>query len=75
MNYKIEKTETETEEGTEKNFTVTYWPGPYNFTTTADDFKQVAGFPFSEEGLEAVAKFLNEQYEGQKERWNGKKQQ
>lgn len=69
MNFKIEKQEIEKEEGTEKFFKVTYWPGPYNFKTTADELKTEAQFPFSEEGLEAVAAFLNEQYEAKKEIW------
>lgn len=63
MNYKIEYNETETENGTEKKFKVTHWPGPYNMKNTADELKKEATFPFSEEGLEAVAAYLNEEYQ------------
>lgn len=50
-------------------FHVWYWPGPYCFAKTSDTLKQEADFPFSEEGLCAVADFLNEQYEKQGELW------
>lgn len=67
MNYKIERISSD--EGVEL-FKVTYWPGPYNFTKTADTLKQDATFPFSEEGICSVADFLNEQFEKQSELWN-----
>lgn len=50
-------------------FKVFYWPGPYIFDKTDDSLKQSAEFPFSEEGLCAVADFLNEQFEKQAELW------
>ncbi len=68
MHYRISKKVVEGEE--EKNvFDVVYWPGPYALDKTSDNLKQYAQFEFSEEGLTAVAEFLNEQYNRQKELW------
>lgn len=69
MHYKIEMATVTNEEEENKIFKVTYWPGPYILSKTPDNLKQYAEFPFSEEGLQSVADFLNEQYEKQKELW------
>ncbi len=69
MNFRISKEEREVEEAKENYFKVIYWPGPYNLASTADTLKQEAEFPFSDEGLESIAVFLNEQYEKQAELW------
>lgn len=69
MNYRIAKVKIENEETSEDVFEVTYWPGPLNLASTDDSLKQTAQFPFSEEGICAVADFLNEQYNKQIELW------
>lgn len=69
MHYRIKKTSKETEEETKDIFLVTYWPGPLCLSSTDDELKQEAEFPFSEEGINQVADFLNEQYEKQIELW------
>ena len=54
------------------HFDVCYWPGPFNYAKTDEKLKQTAEFPFSEEGICALADFLNEQYVKQAELWNVK---
>ena len=60
---------TDENEQTTAYFEVVYWPGPYNFAKTDEKLKQTADFPFTEEGIQAVADFLNEQYVKQQELW------
>lgn len=55
---------------THPRFRLWYWPGPYTFDKTADILKQEATFEFSEEGLQEIADFLNEQYESKPELWH-----
>ena len=43
------------------------WPGPYNFTTTPDNEKISATFPFSEEGKQSAVDWLNAQWATRKE--------
>ncbi len=70
MRYRIEGIEAESaaddtanEPGAEaKQLLVTVWPGPYNFDTTDDAQKVTARFPFSNEGLDEVAEYLNQYY-------------
>ena len=45
------------------------WPQPFNFEKTAPEEKAEAFFPFSEEGRQAAVRWLNEQYEAGRSRW------
>ena len=65
MRYLIQKTE----EGEEELFSVTVWPGPYNFETTPEEKRSVRTFPFTEEAMEEIADYLNRTYEAGKEEW------
>ncbi len=47
-------------EPAETRLRVTVWPGPYNYDTTDDSRKVTAYFTFSNEGLDAVADYLNQ---------------
>lgn len=50
------------------------WPGPLNFVKTPEEKKMVKEFPFSPEGVEQAADWLNEQYLADKPKWEmGKK--
>ncbi len=69
MNYRIARIQPEAE-GAEPVFEVVIFPGPYCFDKTADTLKQSARFPFSEEGIQAVTDYLNEQYAEQKALWD-----
>ena len=50
-------------------FEVFTFPEPYNFDHTADEKKTRETFPYSEEGLDKIHAWLNEQYETRKEEW------
>lgn len=53
---------------------VIVWPGPLNCVKTPEEKKTVTEFPFSPEGVEMAADWLNEQYQSDKSRWEeGKK--
>lgn len=56
MHYRIEKTAKDEE----TQLLVTTWPGPYNFDTTDDSLKESASFPFSNDGLADICRYLNE---------------
>ena len=43
------------------------YPEPYNFENTPEEDKIHADFPFTEEGLDDVCDWLNEQYENRRE--------
>jgi hypothetical protein len=62
MRYRIEKS---TDDSEDKNdiFKVSAWPGPYIYSVTPDEKKTAASFPFSEEGLQQITDWLNEQSE------------
>ena len=45
------------------------FPEPYNFEHTAESKKTRKTFPYSEEGLDQIHLWLNEQYEERKEYW------
>jgi len=50
------------------------WPGPLNFAKTPEEKKTVMEFPFTTEGVEQAADWLNEQYLQNKSVWEeGKK--
>lgn len=60
MRYLIQK---ETPEDGSDVFRATVWPGPYNSETTADDLKTSATFPFTAEGKQQIADWLNAQWQ------------
>jgi len=62
MRWRIEK-------GPEGELKVTIYPEPKAFANTPDSEKESRNFDFSEEGKEQAAKWLWEQYELQKDRW------
>ncbi len=49
-------------EGEDTVFRCYNWPGPYNFAATPDDKKEMACFPFSEEGKQAAVDWLNQNW-------------
>lgn len=65
MRYMMKKVRT----GEEDKLQVTIWPGPLNYAKTTDDKKTTIELPFSQEGVEMAADWLNEQYEADKARW------
>ena len=52
MRYLVKK---EKDDAENDIFRATVWPGPYNFSTTPDDQKISATFPFTEEGRQQAA--------------------
>lgn len=50
-------------------FTVFIYPEPWCFEKTADDQKESATFPLSDEGLDQAVAWLFERYESEKARW------
>lgn len=50
-------------------FRVFVWPGPYAFAATGETEKISAVFPFTEEGKQQVADWLNEQWAAKKDVW------
>ena len=56
MRYLLKK---DTEEET-NIFRCYVWPGPYNFTTTPDEQKTMATFPFTEAGKQEAVDWMNE---------------
>lgn len=65
MRYMLKKKEKE--EGSVLE--VIIWPEPYCYTKTPEEKKQRTEFPFSAEGVEQAADWLNEQYLQQKPLW------
>lgn len=59
MRYRIEKTDIGTEEEPNVVLKATAWPEPFAFPATPDEKKVSETFPFSEEGLEQIAAWLN----------------
>lgn len=57
MRYRIEKSSREEV----PILLVTVWPEPYNFETTPDEQKNTFSTSFSEEGLQNIVTWLNEQ--------------
>ncbi len=49
-------------------FEVIIWRGPFNFDTTKEE-KETITFPFTEEGLEDVIKWLDDKYNEKKSFW------
>ena len=50
---------------------VTIWPEPLCFVRTPAELMETKQFPFSAAGCEEAVDWLNEQYEVQKEKWQG----
>lgn len=50
-------------------FSVTTWPGPYNFAATAEELRTEKQFPFTEDALNAITDYLNATYEAGKNDW------
>ena len=63
--YMLKKTEKE--EGSVLE--VIIWPEPYCYAKTPEENKQRTEFPFTAEGVEQAADWLNEQYVQQKSLW------
>lgn len=60
--------------GDEEKLQVTIWPGPLNFIKTPEEKKTTIELPFSPEGVEMAADWLNERYDADKAGWEkGKK--
>lgn len=55
--------------GEEDKLQVTIWPGPLNYFKTPEEKKTMIELPFSPEGVERAADWLNEQYEADKTTW------
>ena len=70
MRYMLKKQETTNGEG-EKQIVleVIIWPEPYCYAKTPEEKKQRKNFPFSPQGVEEAADWLNEQYLVQKPLW------
>lgn len=65
MRYMLKKKEKE--EGSVLE--VIIWPEPYCYAKTAEENRQRTEFPFSADGVEQAADWLNEQYLQQKPLW------
>ena len=65
MRYMLKKKDTD--EGA--RLEVIIWPEPYCYAKTPEEKKQRKEFPFSAEGVEEAADWLNEQYVVQKPLW------
>ncbi len=58
------------EKENEDTFFMAYvYPGPYNFEHVAEEELIQERFPFSEEGLDQICDWLNQQYEKKPEEW------
>ncbi|MCB7319034.1 hypothetical protein [Lacrimispora sp. 210928-DFI.3.58] len=68
MRFRMEKLETEGEDG--PRLGVTVWPEPYNFDVTPDEEKEKASFDFSADGIAEGVAWINQQYEEQRARWD-----
>lgn len=66
MRYRLRKAETE-EKG--KCLEAVIYPEPFCFEVTPEEEKQAQEFAFTDEGFEEAVAWLNQEYEGQKERW------
>lgn len=62
MRYRLAKAQEEME--------VVIWPEPYNFLKTPEHKKQRKRFALTMEGKEDAVKWLNEQYQSQKQLWD-----
>lgn len=53
----------------DSSFEAVIWPGPYIFDATTDDQKEYHTFPFTDEGLEQIAEWLNHKWAEEPEKW------
>ena len=60
----------ETEEG--ELLRVIVWPEPFICEKTPDEEKETVDFPFSQEGAEMAAAWLNEKYKEKEELWSSR---
>lgn len=65
MRYRLKKKTKEEENCLE----AVIYPEPYCFEVTPKDEKTYREFSFTQEGFDEAIAWLNEEYEGQKERW------
>lgn len=56
-------------DGEEDKLQVTIWQGPLNYQKTPEEKKKRMELPFSTEGVEMAADWLNEQYEADQAGW------
>ena len=50
--------------------TASVWPEPFSWASTEEAEKRTESFPFSQEGLDQLAAWLNTCYEQEKSRWD-----
>lgn len=65
MRYMLKKKDS----GEEVKLEVIIWPEPYCYARTEEEKKQRMEFPFTAEGVEQAADWLNKQYLDQKPLW------
>lgn len=70
MRYMLKKVAKEGGEEDEVDLLVTIWPDPLGIHATPESEKQYLHLPLTAEGVAEAADWLNEQYLGQKERWD-----
>ncbi|HCT90465.1 MAG TPA: GNAT family acetyltransferase [Lachnospiraceae bacterium] len=51
-------------------FEACVFPEPFNYEHTAEEKKTYEEFPYSEEGLDQIHRWLNKMYEERQEEWN-----
>lgn len=61
MRYRVEKLLEETTDGASPRLQATVWPGPYAFAKTEDEKKTRHTAPFSEDGLQELTEWMNQQ--------------
>ncbi len=66
MRYRLSKKE---QEGAERCLEAVIYPEPFCFEVTAEEEKERKEFPFTEEGFDQAVAWLNQEYEGQRKRW------
>lgn len=69
MRYYITKAKETGDEDAPDVLRAIVYPEPYSFEHTPDEDKTHADFPFTEEGLDAVCDWLNEQHESRRKLW------
>lgn len=71
LHYRISRVEEEVPEGEEPKVSLklVYWPGPYTLEKTDEELRQTADFEYSNDGLTAIAEFLNGLFETKPELW------
>ena len=69
MRYYITRSKESEDEDAKDMFRAIIYPEPYSFENTPEEDKTHADFPFTEEGLDLVCNWLNEQYDARREYW------